>query len=185
MTNNIFFNRTDLKHCGSNVIIGKTARIRYPELVSIGDNVIIDDFTYISTQLDISSFVHISSGCSIIGGRNAMVYFGQFSTLAPNVVLAAGSDDYIAGLATPMVDEKFKGNVEIGRIDIGDHCIIGANSTVLPNVSLADGANVGANSLVKEDLEGWCLYAGSPVRFIKKRDASHILELEKRFRQSY
>ena len=83
-----------------------------------------------------------------------------------------------------MVDEKFKGNLEIGRIDIGDHCIIGANSTVLPNVCLADGANVGANSLVKEDLEGWCLYAGSPVRFIKKRDASRILELEKRFRQS-
>ena len=108
MTNNIFFNRADLKHCGSNVIIGKTARIRYPELVSIGDNVIIDDFTYISTQLDISSFVHISSGCSIIGGRNAMVYFGHFSTLAPNVVLAAGSDDYIAGLATPMVAEVLK-----------------------------------------------------------------------------
>ena len=184
MTDNIFFNRADLKHCGSNVIIGKTARIRYPELVSIGDNVIIDDFTYISTQLVISSFVHISSGCSIIGGRNAMVSFGQFSTLAPNVVLAAGSDDYISGLATPMVDEKFKGNVNIGKIDIGDHCIIGANSTVLPNVTLADGANVGANSLVKEDLEGWCLYAGSPVRFIKKRDASRILELEKRFRQS-
>jgi acetyltransferase-like isoleucine patch superfamily enzyme len=47
VTDNIFFNRADLKHCGSNVIIGKTARIRYPELVSIGDNVIIDDFTYI------------------------------------------------------------------------------------------------------------------------------------------
>ena len=46
MTDNIFFNRADLKHCGSNVIIGKTARIRYPELVSIGDNVIIDDVRY-------------------------------------------------------------------------------------------------------------------------------------------
>lgn len=83
-----------------------------------------------------------------------------------------------------MIDEKFKGNVEIGRIDIGDHCIIGANSTVLPNVTLADGVNIGANSLVKEDLEGWCFYAGSPVRIIKKRDSSHILELEKRFRHS-
>ena len=184
VTDNIFFNRADLKHCGSNVIIGKTARIRYPELVSIGDNVIIDDFTYISTQLEVSSFVHISSGCSIIGGRNAMVSFGQFSTLAPNVVLAAGSDDYIAGLATPMVAEEFKGNVEIGSIHIGDHCIVGANSTILPNVSLATGASVGANCLVKHDLEGWGLYAGAPVRRIKQRNAERILALEKQFRNS-
>ena len=56
---NIFFDRKDLKKCGDNVIIGKTVRIRYPHLVEIGDNVIIDDFTYISTSLKISSYVHI------------------------------------------------------------------------------------------------------------------------------
>ena len=55
-----------LKKCGTNVIIGKTVRIRYPHLVEIGDNVIIDDFTYISTSLKIHSYVHISSGCKLI-----------------------------------------------------------------------------------------------------------------------
>jgi acetyltransferase-like isoleucine patch superfamily enzyme len=45
--NNVFFERSQLKHCGENIIIGKTMHIRYPELVSIGDNRIIDDFTYI------------------------------------------------------------------------------------------------------------------------------------------
>ena len=47
---NIFLDKNQLKKCGKNVIIGKTARIRYPELVSIEDNVIIDDFCYISTS---------------------------------------------------------------------------------------------------------------------------------------
>ncbi|MGI8633881.1 MAG: hypothetical protein ACR2KZ_00620, partial [Segetibacter sp.] len=84
---NIFFDVGKLKHCGKNVIIGKTARIRYPELVSIGDNCIIDDFTYISTCLELTENVHISSGTKIIGGRNATVFFDQFSTTAPNVVL--------------------------------------------------------------------------------------------------
>ena len=42
---NIFFNISDLKYIGKNVIIGKTVRIRQPEKVSIGDNTIIDDFT--------------------------------------------------------------------------------------------------------------------------------------------
>lgn len=184
MADNLFFNKRDLKYCGNNVIIGKTARIRYPELVSISDNVIIDDFTYISTQLVLASYVHISSGCSIIGGRNSLVSFGEFSTLAPNVVLAAGSDDYMSGLATPMVPEKFKGAIQIGSIAIGDHCIIGANSTLLPNITLATGACVGANSLVKTNLEGWCLYAGRPVRLIKQRDADKILALEQAFRNA-
>lgn len=62
MSDNIFFHKSELKECGKNVIIGKTVRIRYPELVSIADNVIIDDFTYISTALVISDYVHISAG---------------------------------------------------------------------------------------------------------------------------
>ena len=84
---NIFFDTNLLKKCGKNVIIGKTVRIRYPELVEIDDNVIIDDFCYISTTLKISSYVHISSGCKIIGGKESMVSFSKYSTLSPNVVL--------------------------------------------------------------------------------------------------
>ena len=81
---NIFFGINCLKSRGKNVIIGKTVRIRYPELVEIGDNVIIDDFTYISTSLKIENFVHISSGCKIIGGPTAYVEFNNFSTLSPD-----------------------------------------------------------------------------------------------------
>jgi acetyltransferase-like isoleucine patch superfamily enzyme len=181
MSGNIFFNLSELKSCGSNVIIGKTVRIRYPELVEIGDNVIIDDFCYISTALSISSNVHISAGCKIIGGAKSSVSFGSFSTLAPNVVLAAGSDDYLAGIATPMVSKEYKGNVEIGEIQLGKHCIVGANSTVLPNVIFGDGACLGAQSLAKNSLEPWVLYAGVPAIKLKNRDKEKILELENKF----
>src|SRR5574344_1937313 len=115
-SDNIFFDITKLKACGKNVIIGKTVRIRYPEFVEIGDNVIIDDFTYISTKLKLHNNVHIASGCKIIGGKDAFVEMFNFSTLAPNVVLAAGSDDYISGIATPTVPIEYKGNVAIGKI---------------------------------------------------------------------
>jgi len=181
MNGNIFFDISDLKKCGKNVIIGKTVRIRYPELVEIEDNVIIDDFCYISTSLKISSNVHISSGCKIIGGSKAFVSFNEFSTLSPNVVIAAGSDDYISGIATPMISNKYKGNVEIGYVKIGRHCIVGSNSTILPNVVLNTGSSVGANSLVKKDLEPWTLYAGTPVKKIKGRDQNKILKLEKAY----
>jgi galactoside O-acetyltransferase len=178
MSKNIFFDIHKLKSCGSNVIIGKTVRIRYPELVEICDNVIIDDFTYISTSLQLSSYVHIASGVSIIGGKDAHVSMDSFSTLSPHVVLAAGSDDYIAGIATPLIPKEYKGNVVIGTITIGKHVIVGANSVVLPNVILNEGSSVGALSLVKKDLEAWMLYAGIPAKKIKDRSKSVILELE-------
>ena len=178
---NLFFDRAALKRCGSNVIIGKTVRIRYPELVEIGDNVIIDDFSYISTALTIEDHVHISAGAKIIGGRDAQVTFKSFSTLAPNVTLAAGSDDYISGIATPLVPHEYKGHVEIGRIDIGRHSIVGAHSVVLPDVTFGEGAAVGALSLVKQNLDPWTLYAGAPARAIKQRDRGAIQELEQKF----
>jgi len=48
---NIFFDRKDLLSCGEKKKKKKTVRIRNPERVSIGDNTIIDDFTYISGSL--------------------------------------------------------------------------------------------------------------------------------------
>lgn len=179
---NIFFDISRLKRCGKNVIIGKTVRIRYPELVEIGDNVIIDDFTYVSTSLVLDSFVHIASGCKLIGGPNASIRFGSFSTLAPNVVLAAGSDDYIGGIATPLVPNEFKGNIEVGVIEIGRHSIVGANSVVLPNVIFGEGASLGALSMAKSSLADWSLYAGVPARIIKLRNKKNILQLEQDFK---
>lgn len=184
MTENLFFDINKLKKCGRNVIIGKTVRIRYPELVEIGDNVIIDDFTYISAQLKIFNNVHISAGCKIIGGRNAFVEMSEFSTLAPNVILSAGSDDYTGGIATPMVPMEFKGEVVIGNIVLRKHCIVGAGSVVLPNVTFNEGACVGALSLANKDLEAWVLYAGIPAKKIKTRNKIQILSFEKQYKEN-
>jgi acetyltransferase-like isoleucine patch superfamily enzyme len=179
---NIFFDLKELKSCGRNVIIGKTVRIRYPESVEIGDNVIIDDFTYISTTLKIHDNVHLSAGCKIIGGKKAFVEMKEFSTLAPNVVLSAGSDDYIGGIATPMVPMEFKGNTIIGSIILNKHCIVGAGSVVLPNVVFKEGACLGALSLANKQLDEYSLYAGIPAKFLKRRNKEEITELEKKLK---
>ncbi|MBN1639318.1 MAG: hypothetical protein JW866_10140 [Ignavibacteriales bacterium] len=181
MNENIFFDISKLKNIGKNVIIGKTVRIRYPELVEIGDNVIIDDFTYISTALKLHNYVHISSGCRIIGGRKSYVEMEEFSTLAPNVVLSAGSDDYISGIATPMVPIEYKGNAQIGKIYIKKHCIVGAGSVVLPNCTIAKGSTIGALSLVNKTTVEWTVNAGIPLRIIKKRNQEEIEKLEQKF----
>lgn len=178
MSQNIFFDLKDLKYCGANVIIGKTVRIRYPHLVSIGDNCIIDDFTYISTALELQGHNHISSGCKIIGGSGSTLVMKPFSTFSPNVVIAAGTDDYVGGIATPLVDSKYKGDVKYGTVVIGRHSIVGSGSVILPNVTMNDGSAVGALSLVKSDLEEWSLYGGVPAKKLKARNKTKILDFE-------
>lgn len=182
MNENIFFDVKKIRRIGSNVVIGRTVRIRYPELVEIGNDVIIDDFSYISTSLLIDNNVHIAAGAKLIGGRGSQVIIGEFSTLAPNVVIAAGSDDYISGIASPHIPYEYKGSVQIGKVEIGRHCIVGSNTTVLPNVRFFDGAAVGAQSLVKTDVPEWSLYGGVPARHLKSRNRDEILRLETKWR---
>lgn len=178
---NLFFDFNDLSKIGKNSIIGKTVRIRYPELVSIGDNCIIDDFTYISTKLQLKNNVHISSGCKLIGGRKSSIIMESFSAIASNVVLVAGNDDYISGIGGPTVPVEFKGKVTHGKIRLGELTIVGSNSVILPNVNLNEGSALGALSLAKSNLHEWWLYAGIPARKIKKRNKDKILRLRDEF----
>nr|WP_255560287.1 hypothetical protein [Reyranella sp. MMS21-HV4-11] len=80
-----------------------------------------------------------------------------------------------------MVPRHVKGAVEIGDITLGRHCIVGANSTVMPHVTFGDGACLGAQSLAKKNLEAWTLHAGVPARKLRDRDRDGILALEAQF----
>jgi galactoside O-acetyltransferase len=176
MDGNIFFDIRRLKRLGNNSIIGKTVRIRYPELVEIGDNVILDDFIYISTALTIPGNVHVASGCHLIGGRQCHVLLDKYSTLAPNCVLAAGSDDYTGGVGSPMVPQAVRGNPDSGDITVGRFVIVGAGSVLMPHVVLGEGSAVGALSLVKKSVPPWELHAGVPARKIRDRDKERICD---------
>ncbi len=179
---NLFFRQDQLGSCGNNVVIGRTVRIRYPEFVHLGDNCIIDDYTYISTGLVMDGYGHIAAGCKLIGGKACTVRLGQFSTFAPNVVISAGTDDYRGGIATPFVPSELKREAQYSDIIFGRHCIVGANSVVLPFAEFGEGAALGALSLAKGKLSPWSLYAGIPARKIADRDKRYTLAATKKFK---
>ena len=58
--------------------------------------------------------------------------------------------------------------------------IIGANSVILPKVTIKEGSAVGALSLVNKSLDAWGIYFGSPAKRFKSR-SKNILKLEKIF----
>ena len=184
MSDNIFFDKKDLKYCGKNVIIGKTVRIRKPYLVSIGDNVIIDDFTYIPCELDIGNYTHIGANTTFIGGPGK-VTIGSFVNIAPGCQIVTGSNDYRGGgLVGPTIPEEYVGEAIIDPIIIDDHVLLGCQVIILPGVYLPEGVAIGAMTLIKpKTYKPWTLYAGNPAKDIgnrekalMKRQAKKLLE---------
>lgn len=62
--------------------------------------------------------------------------------------------------------KKTLGYTKIGQVHIGDHVFIGANTTILPGVTIGDYAVVGAGSIVTHDVPAKTVVAGVPAKEI-------------------
>lgn len=167
------------KQVGENVRIYPGAKILGCEHIHIGSNVIIDDFVliYATAPLYIGSYVHIASFTSIAGGGE--VVLEDFSGLSSGVRIICGSEDFLGGgLTNPTVPLHYR-KVHRSFVRLGRHAIVGANSIILPGVTVGEGAAVGANSLVNKSLAPWGVYFGNPVRLLRPRESAEILRLER------
>jgi galactoside O-acetyltransferase len=168
---------------GEDVVIWPMAKIVSPGTISIGDSVIVDDFVlFMGGRLStLHSFIHIGSFTSITGGGELCME--DFSGLSSGVRIYTGNEDYTGGcLTNPAVPAPYREPVR-SFVHLGRHCIVGANSVVLPGVTIGEGAAVGACSLVLRDLKPWTIYAGSPCREIGPRPKDEILGREARLRK--
>lgn len=165
---------------GRNVRIGDMVKIVRPENLHIGDNVVIDDFTFINPgpETRIGSHVHIASFCCIGGGGSLLMQ--SHSTLSARVTIFTGSDDFHGGsLTNPTVPARFRSTAVVGRVQIGKHVVVGSGSVILPDTVIGSGAAVGAMTLVNRDVPEWTLVAGSPFRKIGDRTREIIEKLER------
>lgn len=152
---------------GKNILISRKASIYSPETISIGDHVRIDDFCILSGKITLGSYIHISAYTALYGKNGISV--GNFATISGRVLIYSQNDDYSGVYMTnPMVPETFT-NVSGGEVIICDHAIIGAGSIVLPDITIGEGASIGAMSLVKNNAEPWTVYAGVPAKKLADR----------------
>jgi len=174
---NIFFNLRDIKKLGKNTIIGKTVRLRKPELCIIGKNSIIDDFTYISTKFNLGTGSHIATHVTIAGGSEFTCYVGDFSGIGSGSRLYCDSSDFTSEI-TSIIPKQCRLPTKAGDILMKKYTGIGGNSIILPNVTFNEGAVLGSLSLVPADMElkSWTLYAGIPAKPIRERNKKVILK---------
>ena len=172
-------NKIGFKSLGENILISDKCSIYSPEKISIGSNVRIDDFSILSGDLKIGSYIHIAAGCYLYGGESGIEMM-DFSGLSSRVSIYAASDDYTGkSLTNPTVPEKYK-RILKGKVTIEKHVIIGSSTVILPRLTIREGASVGAQSLVIKNCEEWMVYFGSPAIKLKERKKD-LLKLEKEF----
>lgn len=172
----------NFKKIGKNVKISDKCSIYNSTNIEIGNNVRIDDFCVISAGtggIEIKDFVHLSLYVSIQG--SGKITLGNYVGCAPKVSIISTSDDYSGEFMTnpqvASVDSSFTKPYSTD-IYIGNHCIIGMNSIVLPNSYISDGISIGAMSMVNRKLTKHGIYFGIPVKFFSDKNYNYQ-EVEK------
>jgi acetyltransferase-like isoleucine patch superfamily enzyme len=123
----------------------------------------------ISPSLKVKHWLYRAVGAKV--GKNVSVGLEvTFDIFYPELVEIG--DNTIVGYNTTILCHEFlvKG-YRLGKVRIGRDVTIGANCTILPGVTIADGTVVSAMSLVNSDVSGFV--GGIPARPLKRsEDAS-------------
>lgn len=123
-----------------------------------------DDF-YNSTIIKIGSncyfgaFNHITATNRIEIGNNILT--GKFVTITDN----SHGDTAFHTLQTPPINRPLYSK---GPVKIGNNVWIGDKATILPNVTIGDGAVIAANAVVTNDVPAYSVAAGNPAKIVKQ-----------------
>lgn len=178
---NSFYSSNELKDMGFKAIgkdcqISRFARFYSPNTISIGDNVRIDDFCILSGNIEIGSYVHISAFSALYGSKGIII--NDFSGLSPRTTVFSATDDFSGKyLINPTIPSEYT-NVTGGKVVINKFVQIGANSIVMPNLTIQEGAVTGAFCFVNKNLIGWKIYVGIPAKIIKSREKKILVYID-------
>lgn len=90
--------------------------------------------------------------------------------------ISVGMNTVIGYNTTILAHEYLIHEYRLGEVIIGDEVLIGANSTILPGLSIGNGAIVSAGTLVHKDVPDGAFVGGNPMKIIYTKE--EMLERE-------
>jgi acetyltransferase-like isoleucine patch superfamily enzyme len=132
-----------------NTRISDSAFIYYPDRVRIADNVFVWHYTILDG----------TGGLSIGEGTQIGAWVGLF-THSSHIAIRLYGRHYTE------VPEKDKRAYSIKPIKIGRFVFVGASVTVLPGVTIGDGALLSAGSVVTRNVSDFEIVSGNPASVI-------------------
>ena len=109
--------------------------------VFIGDHVVVD--MNHADLITLDDYAHLTGGCRLLCHQRNLI-------------------GYRKG------DNAAKLKYKYGKIHIGKGCMIGMETMIMPNVTIGDGAIIGASSLVSKSIPAWTIATGRPAKVVKQ-----------------
>ena len=152
---------------GRKVFIGRNVLVEKPWRLVLGDRVQIENDVYIkvvsdSAVVEIGEHTFIGKGSEI--DASCSVRIGSHSLIAPGCFITDHSHGIDAGLR---IDQQ---PCTSNPVVIGDDVWIGANSVLLPGLTVENGAVIGATSVVTKNVRALEIAVGVPARCIGSRE---------------
>lgn len=154
----------------SNVFIDQNVFFAYPKEVHLAEFSYIDKNVMImSKTAKIGRRVHIAPRVFISGGGDFEIE--DYACIATNSNIITSTEVLEGGArcSGPMVSAEQR-NVYRGRVHIMRDAFIGANVTILPGVTVAQGSVAGAGITLSKDTEAWEIYSHPRPKKIADRD---------------
>lgn len=147
-----------LIYCGEKVYIHYSTKIYSPNQVSIGNN------------------CHFQMDCKLFGDGGG-IEIGDGTIFSHEIQIFARNHNYDSDdlRLLPYDERDISKKVKIGR-----YVWIGARSTIVPGVTIGDGAVVGAGSVVTKDVPKYAVVGGNPAKILKYRDKMNYDTLEEK-----
>ncbi|WP_397445280.1 CatB-related O-acetyltransferase [Polaribacter sp. R77954] len=140
-----------------NIIVGDYTYYDDFEEVSNFEKNVKYHFNFIGDKLIIGKFCMIASDATFI--MNGGNHLTKATSAYPFAIFGGAWQDAMEGKTYPTKGDTI----------IGNDVWIGYDATIMPGVSIGDGAIVASKSIVTKDVEPYSIVGGNPARLIKKR----------------
>lgn len=102
-----------------------------------------------------------------VGDGTAIALMVMMDTMFPERI-TIGKNTIIGYNTTILAHEYLIDEYRLGDVVIGDEVMIGANTTILPGVTIGDRAVISAGTLVHRDVPAGAFVGGNPMQVIRE-----------------
>lgn len=144
-------------------------------------NIIVGDFTYFS---DVDFEKHVTHHYDFYDDK---LIIGKFCQIASGVNFVMNGANHQMNAVTTFPFYIFEGwNQSIpplsemplkGDTVVDNDVWIGQNATILPGVHIGNGAIIGMNSVVGNDVPAYTIVAGNPAKIVRKRFDDELIQI--------
>ncbi|MCQ6278741.1 DapH/DapD/GlmU-related protein [Bacillus sp. EB600] len=104
-----------------------------------------------------------------VGEQTSFALMVMLDVMFPEKI-SVGTNTVIGYNTTILAHEYLIKEYRLGAVEIGSEVMIGANSTILPGVTIGDGAIVSAGTVVHKDVLPGTFVGGNPMRIIYTKE---------------